>query len=559
MIAQWMLGAIAFSLLCGVAALAAERGLRALGRQTRLVWAAALAIAAMWPVIARVILVPPVDRITGAPATAVVLDVNATVSAANPFFPAAIFARIDDVLLSTWAIATILLLLQLVLAVRTLRRVGRQAQRVNVNGEQVLVDDTLGPAVIGLIAPTIVIPAWLLGMDDALRTLVLRHEREHCRVGDPALVWLSVVATTLLPWNFALWWISQRLRLAMEIDCDARTVATDEDRTRYAKLLLLIAQRKMSARFVPTLSDSQSHLGRRISAMHSEPERRPALRAAVACGVAILAVTGACSSRMVSNLTSPTPASNASTTGTRAEIAAASPGSASSSADDQVPKLLTGTAGLLYPAELRAAKVTGPVVAMYIVNVDGTVDTTSLKVLMSAHPAFTTVVRNALPALRYDPARKAGKAVRGLTQQYFMFDLARDGSATATAPPTPPLPPARPTTTAAPSPQPEGNIYFDFQVEMPVSLLEGSVGPTYPQQLREARVQGVVLAQYVVDVTGRADMTTFKVLKSDHDSFSDAVRTALSEMQFNPALLGGQPVRQLVQQPFQFALDSKPR
>ena len=38
--------------------------------------------------------------------------------------------------------------------------------------------------------------------------------------------------------------------------------------------------------------------------------------------------------------------------------------------------------------------------------------------------------------------------------------------------------------------------------------------------LRSANVEGEVLAQFVVDTTGRAEMGTFKVLKSSHDLFT---------------------------------------
>jgi protein TonB len=61
-----------------------------------------------------------------------------------------------------------------------------------------------------------------------------------------------------------------------------------------------------------------------------------------------------------------------------------------------------------------------------------------------------------------------------------------------------------------------------------------------------------VLAQFVVDTTGRAETNTFKVLKSDHDQFTQAVRNALPGMRFYPAEVGGRKVKQLVQQPFVF-------
>jgi protein TonB len=67
-------------------------------------------------------------------------------------------------------------------------------------------------------------------------------------------------------------------------------------------------------------------------------------------------------------------------------------------------------------------------------------------------------------------------------------------------------------------------------------------------------VEGEVLAQFVVDTTGRADMSTFKVLKSSHELFTQSVRNVLPNMRFYPAEIGGRKVKQMVQQPFTFAL-----
>jgi len=97
--------------------------------------------------------------------------------------------------------------------------------------------------------------------------------------------------------------------------------------------------------------------------------------------------------------------------------------------------------------------------------------------------------------------------------------------------------------------------YFDFQVEKPVVMAPGSQGPAYPDMLRTAGIEGTVLAQFVVDTTGRAEMATFKALKSDNDLFTNAVKNALQRMRFLPAEVGGRKVKQLVQQPFQFSLN----
>lgn len=96
--------------------------------------------------------------------------------------------------------------------------------------------------------------------------------------------------------------------------------------------------------------------------------------------------------------------------------------------------------------------------------------------------------------------------------------------------------------------------FFEFQVEKPVTALPGSANPRYPDILRQAGVEGEVLAQFVVDTTGRAEVRTFKVLKASHDLFGTAVKNALPGMRFIPAEVGGRKVRQLVQQPFSFAI-----
>jgi protein TonB len=96
--------------------------------------------------------------------------------------------------------------------------------------------------------------------------------------------------------------------------------------------------------------------------------------------------------------------------------------------------------------------------------------------------------------------------------------------------------------------------YFEFQVEKPVVPAPGSVSPRYPDMLRQAGVEGEVLAQFVVDTTGRAEPGSLKILKSSHDMFVQSVKNALPQMKFIPAEVGGRKVKQLVQQPFSFSI-----
>lgn len=95
--------------------------------------------------------------------------------------------------------------------------------------------------------------------------------------------------------------------------------------------------------------------------------------------------------------------------------------------------------------------------------------------------------------------------------------------------------------------------YLDFQVEKPAKV-KHAVSPMYPERLLASKVEGEVLVQFVVDEKGIAEMSSFKVLRSTNTEFTEAVRKAVRSTTFSPAENGGQRVRQIVQQPFQFAV-----
>jgi protein TonB len=97
--------------------------------------------------------------------------------------------------------------------------------------------------------------------------------------------------------------------------------------------------------------------------------------------------------------------------------------------------------------------------------------------------------------------------------------------------------------------------YFEFQVEKPAQAASGNPAPRYPEILKSSGVEGKVMAQFVVLETGKADMDSFKVLSSDNELFSNAVRNVLPQMRFLPAEIGGHKVRQLVQLPFEFKIN----
>lgn len=64
--------------------------------------------------------------------------------------------------------------------------------------------------------------------------------------------------------------------------------------------------------------------------------------------------------------------------------------------------------------------------------------------------------------------------------------------------------------------------------------------PHYPEEARHARVQGVVILQTIIDITGK--VTDVRVLKGLPSGLTEAAVAAVSAWRFDPATLEGEPV-----------------
>ena len=64
-----------------------------------------------------------------------------------------------------------------------------------------------------------------------------------------------------------------------------------------------------------------------------------------------------------------------------------------------------------------------------------------------------------------------------------------------------------------------------------------------------------MLVRFVVDTTGRVERGSVQVVSSSNELFTASVRSALPSLRFRPASAGGRLVRQLVELPFEFALE----
>ncbi|HEX3992745.1 MAG TPA: cache domain-containing protein, partial [Acetobacteraceae bacterium] len=96
----------------------------------------------------------------------------------------------------------------------------------------------------------------------------------------------AVCLLACMPWNPILWWQLRRLRLAIEIDCDARVLSLGYPVTGYSETLIAVGERQ-SASYAMTMAryGSKSFLEQRIHNMLRKKARHAGVWAlALACG-----------------------------------------------------------------------------------------------------------------------------------------------------------------------------------------------------------------------------------------------------------------------------------
>jgi hypothetical protein len=160
----------------------------------------------------------------------------------------------------------------------------------------------VGPAVLGIRRPEVVVPAWLLGASPREQRLVVIHEREHVRARDPLVLLVGCVAAAVMAWSPAAWWMLRRLRAAVELDCDARVLRHGVRPQEYGAVLIDIAGRGPGLSLgAPALAGSPSILERRLRAMTMRLPRYARLRASALGVLGIAALASACETPLPSS------------------------------------------------------------------------------------------------------------------------------------------------------------------------------------------------------------------------------------------------------------------
>lgn len=425
------------SALLALGAWTLDRTLRRLRYQTRFVWLGAmllgllLVIATPWRMLASLNAAGggsgAADAIGASGTAAPILvaplmdGLAAGIAALAQMVLAWFPAGAGDVVRTLWIASAALAAMFLVAGYGINRAIVLRAPRTTIGEVQVRVSEAFGPAVIGVREAEIVVPRWLLARPLEEQQLVVAHERSHIAARDPLLLCVGAALTVLTAWNPLTWWAFGRLRLATELDCDARVLRGGVAARTYGSLLLDLTAALPRPRLgAPAFSARPSQLEERLRAMTTRsvgPVRRRAMLLGAAL-ITVLAVVGACTA----NVDSPLAPKRADDAAMKLE-------------DEQKvyfdfqtekPAAPLSVSGFpRYPTELRAAGVEGEVLVQFIVMPDGKIAIPSFRVLKSSAPEFEQAVRDALPAIRFAPAMVKGEPVAQLVQQPFVFQLSK--------------------------------------------------------------------------------------------------------------------------------------
>ena len=273
----WLVYALLVSGLVSVAAWLAESGARAQRWPTRWVWTGALAVSVVAPIVAWMAPEPASAPLAAAPA-GFVLESLPTLSSTGAGEAG---VGLERMALIGWGVTSGLLVLMLIVMTVQLRVRGRGWPRRVVEGVEVLVSRNIGPAAMGVLRGRVIVPEWSLELDPGQQKLLILHEAEHVRSRDPLLAVIGLVVCALAPWNLPLWWQLRRLRLAIEIDCDARVLRRTVDPRDYGALLLAVGERKGQPAFALALAEPTTMLERRIRMIMKTTMGRATIRAAM--------------------------------------------------------------------------------------------------------------------------------------------------------------------------------------------------------------------------------------------------------------------------------------
>ena len=105
--------------------------------------------------------------------------------------------------------------------------------------------------------------------------------------------------------------------------------------------------------------------------------------------------------------------------------------------------------------------------------------------------------------------------------------------------------------------QPDTGAVLGAALDAPPAIVKGP-RLIYPIDLLRDGKQGLVVVEFILDTTGRAEPKSLRVISTPHMGFNLAAKAYVRDAEFTPALFQGRKVRALVQFPVTFRVGTGP-
>jgi protein TonB len=426
------------------------------------------------------------------------------------------------------------------------------------------------PVTFGVRRPLVLLPDSLQTHPLHVQRAVLSHELIHVQHRDWMWLVAEEVVRTLLWFQPGVWWLISRVQLAREEVVDELAMLASGTRRGYIEALAAFAD---ETPLVPAAAFARRrHLFRRMRLISKEADMS-SNRIAWSC--ALMALTLTAGGWYIVNAF---PLTGASAQEPLKDVGPLEKQARPITPENPIPRR-TYSVDPAYPPEAAGVQANAMVTLMITLDQSGRVAEIrrlgvspigrSAAVTPAATPdsqalvsAFDALVRSAADAVRqwtYDPPAEAPLSIR-VTFAFFPSGpprlVAHDGwpltspGQTSAAPPPPPPPPPPPSErqTAAPSWVGSG-IRIGGNVLAPTKTKH--INPVYPAVAQDAGVQGVVIIEALIGVSGK--VTNARVLRSV-PLLDQAALDAVMLWEFTPTRLNGELVPVIMTVTVQFTL-----
>jgi TonB family protein len=474
--------------------------------------------------------------------------------------------------LALWALLSTMALAVVALMVARMKRSQRRWRAADMDGTRVWVARDTGPAALGVRRGVVVVPAWVAELAEELRSLLLLHEREHLRAGDPRTLLGALLLVAAMPWNPLVWYQFVRLRNAIELDCDARVLRRGVDPRTYGALLLEVGRRRARTSLVlATFAEPRMFLETRIRRIARWPlDRRPPRAFALAAAALVLfagavragdalrpleyvaaevestvfeealPVSGIALDALQRVPARPLPVDTPPADTSRRPTLTAMP---TFTPMTERPELLNGqqvrrALAEAYPPALRAAAVEGTSVVWFHISEQGRVLRTMLS-RSSGVPALDEAALKVGSLMEFSPAKNRDRDVAVWVEIPLVFSA--DGASRVAGDGTARVDPATGLVRIA---QEAPRLLNTSEV---VRMLMAN----YPPLLRDAGVGGSVVVWYYISEQGQVQRTQVGV-PSGHRALDELAVSIAASMRFSPRVVEGARMATWVAVPFSF-------